>query len=279
MKGGSNMAVVTVSRLLGSCGDEVAAKVAKRLGYGLVDTELIREVAKRSGVSVDKVRDYDEKYQSRVVEWLKNLITPKIGKILAEEEHKIDSESFIENVITILKGLAKGRKVVIVGRAGQFILQDVDHAFHIRIVAKKEYRISRIKDRYNVSEHAAKDIIKKSDNTRSHYIEHYFHVDWSDDKYYHLVINTSKLNIDEAVDLLTNAVLCFSSSHEFVPGKKDRRCEGRRSGKDRRKRQRRSGPPIWTKRDTQRAIIEGRPIRLLSKPDRRAGERRKHKRR
>ena len=273
------MAVVTVSRQLGSCGDEVAAKAAEKLGYGLVDTGLIKEVAKRSGVSVDKVRSYDEKYQSRVVKWLKHLITPKIGKILANEESEINSESFTKHVATILKGLAEEKKVVIVGRAGQFILQDVEHAFHVRIVAGKAFRIKHIKDRYNISERAAKDMIKKSDSMRSHYIVHNFHADWNDDDYYHLVLNTSKLDIDEAVDLITRAVKRYSYSHEFVPGEKDRRCDGRRSGVDRRKHQRRTGPPIWTKRDTQRAIVEGRPIRLLSKADRREEERRKQQRR
>ncbi|MFC1552929.1 AAA family ATPase [Candidatus Latescibacterota bacterium] len=273
------MAVVTVSRLLGSGGDEVAAKVAENLGYGLVDTGLILEVAKRAGVSVDKVRNFDEKYQSRIIEWMKNLITPRIGKILSEDQNELDSDTFIDYVTTIFNGLAEERNVVIVGRAGQFILKDVDHAFHVRIVADEPFRVKGMEDRYNVSGQEAKDMIKKSDNMRKNYIEHRFHADWDDNQAYHMVLNTSKLSIDEAVCLLTSAVKKFSSSHEFVPGEKDRRCDGRREGGERRTRQRRSGDPIWSHRDTQRAIIEGRPTRLLSKPDRRDEERRKGQRR
>jgi cytidylate kinase len=279
IQGGTVMAVVTVSRLLGSGGDEVAAKVAENLGYGLVDTGLILEVAKRAGVSVEKVRSIDEKYQSWIVEWLKNLITPRIGKILSDEQHELNSGTFLDYVTTILSGLAEERKVVIVGRAGQFILKDVEHAFHVRIVADEPLRMKGVEDRYNISGQEARDMIKKSDSMRNNYIEQHFHADWDDNRAYHMVLNTSKLSIDEAVILLTGAVQKFSSSHEFVPGKKDRRCDGRRSGEETRKRVRRSGDPIWTMRDTQRAIIEGRPTRLLSKPDRREEERRKDQRR
>ncbi|MFC1490139.1 AAA family ATPase [Candidatus Latescibacterota bacterium] len=273
------MAVVTVSRLLGSGGDVVAAKVAETLGYGLVDTGLILEVAKRAGVSVNKVRSFDEKYQSRIIEWMKNLISPRIGKILSDEENQLDSETYIDYVTTIFAGLAEKKKVVIVGRAGQYILKDVEHAFHVRIIADEPFRVKCVKDRYNISEHEAKGMITKSDSMRKNYIEHHFHSDWEDNQAYQMVLNTSKLSINEAVDIIVSAEQKFSSTHEFVPGKKDRRCDGRRSGEKTRVHQRRSGDPIWSQRDTQRAIIEGRPTRLLSKPDRRVKERRKLERR
>ncbi|MFC1539604.1 AAA family ATPase [Candidatus Latescibacterota bacterium] len=273
------MAVVTVSRLMGSGGDEIAAKVAENLGYGLVDTGLILEVAKRAGVSVDKVRSFDEKYKSWIIEWLKGLITPRVGKILVNEENQLNSGTFINFVTTIIKGLSEEQKVVIVGRGGQCILRDLEHAFHVRIIADDAYRIKVITHRYNVSEHNAKEMIKKYDSTRKNFIDHHFHSDWNNCQAYHLVLNISKISIDEAVIIITNAVKKYSSTHEFVPGVKDRRSDGRRIGEERRKHKRRFGETIWTQRDTQRSIIEGRPIRSLSKPDRRADERRKNKRR
>lgn len=273
------MAVVTVSRLQGSGGDEIAVKVAEGLGYGLVDTGLILEVARRAGVSVDKARSFDEKYHSRTVEWLKSLISPRMGKILADEGKKLEPKTFIEYAKTIILGLSEKKKIVIVGRASQFILKDVDYAFHVRIIADEKFRVTRIKERHTTSEKNAREMIKKSDCMRKNYIERYFNEDWDNKQAYHLIINTSKLGIDEAANLIIEAVKKFSVSHEFVPGVRDRRAEGRRKGKERRKYIRRSGVGLWTQRDTQRAIIQGRPIRSLSKPDRRKGEQRKGSRR
>ncbi len=268
------MAVVTVSRLQGSGGDDIAVKVAEGLGYGLVDTGLILEVAKRAGVSVDKVRSFDEKYQSRTVEWLKGLISPRMGKILAGEGKKLDPKTFIEYAKTINIGLSEKRKNVIVGRASQFILKDVEYAFHVRIIADEKFRVKGVKERYNISERDALEMIKKSDSMRKKYIERYFNANWDNHQAYHMILNTSKLDIDEAAKIIIEAVKKFSASHEFVPGVKDRRAEGRRFGKERRKFNRRSGVGLWTQRDTQRAIIQGRPIRSLSKPDRREENRR-----
>ena len=63
------MAVVTISRLIGSGGDIIALKVAEGLGYDLVDTKLIVEVAERTGVSISKVRDCTVrcKYYSKII--------------------------------------------------------------------------------------------------------------------------------------------------------------------------------------------------------------------
>ena len=273
------MAVVTVSRLQGSGGDEIAVKIAEELKYGLVDTGLILEVAKRAGVSVDKARCFDEKFHSRTVEWLKSLISPRIGKILVDEGKKLDPKTFVDYAKTIILGLSEKRKIVIVGRASQFILKNVDHAFHVRIIADEEFRVKRIKEHYAISERDALEIIKKSDSMRKNYIERYFNEDWDNKQAYHLIINASKLGIDEAAHLIIEAVKQFSASHEFVPGIRDRRSEGRRKGEERRKHDRRSGVGLWTQRDTQRAIIQGRPVRSYSKPDRRKGERRKGSRR
>ena len=55
------MAVVTISRLLGSEGDVIALKVAQCLGYEFVDNALIVEISERAGVSVDDIVGLDEK--------------------------------------------------------------------------------------------------------------------------------------------------------------------------------------------------------------------------
>ena len=272
------MAVVTISRLLGSGGDIIGLKVAEGLGYDLVDTKFIVEVAERAGVSISKVRNYDEKYQSRAIEFLKGFISPRMGKILAGEDSHLDPKTFIEYAKTIILGLSEKGKMVIVGRAGQFILKDSDSAFHVRIIANKKFRIEKIKERHDISESTAIVMMEKSDNMRKHYIERYFNANWEDPNAYHLIISSSKLGIDETAGIIIEAVKNFSATHEFIPGVKDRRKYVRRK-RDRRKRRRRSGEDLWTQKDTQRAIIQGRAVRSLTKPDRRKGAQRKAGRR
>ncbi len=273
------MAVVTISRLMGSAGDEIASKVAEGLGYDLIDTGLIIEVAKRAGVSVEDARHYDEKYQSRAVEWLKSVVSPRMGKILAGEDKHLDPKSFIEYAKTVILELAEKGKMVVVGRASQFILQYDDCTFHVRIVADEKFRVKRIKERHDISESDAQEMIKKSDNTRRNFTERYFNGNWDDPQVYNLILNTSKLEIDEAAKIIIDAVERFSATHEYIPGVRDRRKSIQRSEKARRKGDRRFGEDIWSYKETQRSVLKGRSTRSLAKTERRKEEQRKKDRR
>jgi len=274
------MAVVTISRVLGSGGDEIAANVARNLGYQLVDNALIVKVAERAGVSVDSAASFDEKYQSRAFEWLKNFIEPRVGKILTEQGSHLDPQTFIEYCKTIIRGLAEEGNVVIVGRAGQFILRDFDNAFHVRITAGADFRIKRIMEKRSISRREAADLMKKSDTMRCNYIERYMKADWNDPVYYHIVLDSSKLGRDLAVNIISNAVGHFARDFDYVPGIRDRR-----TGRDRRQKERRKGERRTTdvgvsqKEITHILVREGRMPRTLSKPDRRKNERRREDRR
>ncbi len=269
------MAVVTISRIKGSEGDEISLKVAKGLKYDLVDTNLIVEVADRAGVSIEDVRNLDEKYQSRAVKFLKGFITPRMSKVLAGQENKhLDPKSFLEYVKTIILGLAEKGNMVIVGRAGQFILKDEYSAYQDRVIADEKFRIEIIKERNEISESDAQEMIKKSDNMRKNYIDKYLNEDWADPSAYHLVVNTAKNGIDESAHIIIEAVKKFSATHEYIPGERDRRKNIRRTIESLRKHDRRAGEELWSQNQTKRSIMKGRPVRTHLKNDRRQGSRR-----
>ena len=273
------MAVITISRLLGSDGDEIALKVAEGIGYDLVDSGLITRVAERAGVSVDEVRNVDETYHSRASEWLKSFITPSTRKILLEKNGHLNPERYVEYCKTVLFGLAEKGKMVIVGRGGQFILKDYDNAFHVRIGADERFRAERIKISRGISLEDARDIVRKSDRIRKQHIERYLKADWNDVSAYHLIIDSSRLGIDVTASIIIDAARQFSRTHEFVPGEKDRRGDGRRK-ENRRKSSRRDPMLKWTVRDMENAILhDGRSIRSLNRTDRRQKSRRDKSRR
>ena len=273
------MAVVTISRQFGADGDEIALKMSELLGYDLVDNALIVMVAERAGVSFEEVEHMDEKYQSRAVGFLKSFIEPRMGKILAGGEHHIDPKQFVEYAKTVIRGLAGHGNVIIVGRGGQFILKDVENAFHIKIIADEKFRSEKIMARDGISNNDALERVRKSDNMRMHFIERYLKADWNDPRCYHIVIDSARLGIDTTAEILANAVKQYSDTHEYIPGERDRRGRDRRE-EDRRKGDRRVTEVGWTSREIKgTAIREGRPVRSFSKPERRKSERRQGSRR
>lgn len=55
------MAIVTISRQIGSLGDEIAKALADKLGYEYMEKSKISEVLTKLGFSVSDVEIYDEK--------------------------------------------------------------------------------------------------------------------------------------------------------------------------------------------------------------------------
>jgi cytidylate kinase len=273
------MSVITISRQLGAGGDTIATQVANALGYELIDKKIITEIAKKAGVTVEKALSLDEKYKPKTIEWLMGVINPKIGKILVNEERQLDAKSYVDYLRDVIIGISEKGNVIIVGRGSQFILNDFENVFHVRVIADDKFRIERVKNYYNISEAEAFDIIKKMDDTRKSFMANYLNADWEDPKWYHMILNSSKLGIEQSVEIIVESVKRFSNSNEFIPGIKNRRQEDRRSGKERRKSERRSGEEIWSHRDNEKAMVSGRTLRSYLSNDRRKTERRADDRR
>jgi CMP/dCMP kinase len=272
------MAVITFSRLIGTGADTIAMKVAKELGYEIVDKVLILKVAKLAGITVDKTIEYDEKTLPWPVEFLKSLVIPNIDKFATGEKY-FDCQKFSEYAKKVILDLRERGNVVIVGRGAQYILKDFKECFHVRIIADEKFRIERVKNFLHVDEPKARDIIAKSDSQKRNFIDKHFHINWDDPIYYNLILNSSKLGIDETANIIINEVKRFSTLNEYIPVVKDRRKGERRSDIDNRLRDRRKGETFWTIKDKEKAIMTGHPTRVFTNRERRKVERRKEDRR
>lgn len=178
------MAVVTISRQLGSLGFEIGNLVADCLGYHVVWRELINEAALRSGTPDVALAVIDE------LGLLGMAPTPK------------NSTAYLQAVRTIVLELAGKGNVVLVGRAGQRILADYPGTVHVRLIAPLDLRIQRIAREQKISVDAARAQIEASDRSRRLYLKRYYQADWEDASLYDLLINTGRISSREACDLI-----------------------------------------------------------------------------
>ena len=274
------MSVITISRQLGAGGDTIAIKVAESLGYQLIDKKIINEVAKKAGVTIEKALALDEKYKPKTIEWLMTLINPKTGKILVSEERHLDAKTYVEHLKSVIIGIYEKDNVVVVGRGSQFILHKFENVFQVRVIADDHYRIERVSNYYNVSDSEAWDIIKKTDSARRSFVSNYLNADWENPKWYHMILNSGRLGIEQTVEIIVDSVKKFSTYNEYIPEIKDRRKMERRSLLERRSNlDRRSGNEIWASKDTENALMTGRSLRSYTNIERRKKERRVGERR
>ncbi|MDE2997572.1 MAG: cytidylate kinase-like family protein [Gemmatimonadota bacterium] len=226
------MAVVTVSRQLGSIGDFVACRASEVLSYDFVDKDLITEVAREANVPESEVEKFDEQAQSAVKRFIHSLIVPSrsaptppamlwglefpyevSAALLAgdatvnEEEHLLDQRDYLRFLQATVHRLRKRDRVIIVGRGGQAILRDDPNTLHVRTVAPLERRIQVVMERLKPSNRKeAGELIQKSDRRRAAYLKDNYRISWDDPALYHVVVNTGRTSLESAARIIQRAV-------------------------------------------------------------------------
>ncbi len=209
------MAVITISRELGSGGEEIAHLVCDTLKYRYFDKQVLVEAAAEVGLSRDLVVDYSEdRYEVR------NLLTRifrsgprtvKSGDVAAAEGmlsvETVNEAQYVALIETAVRAAHTAGDYVILGRGGQSILQDQPNVLHVRIVAPMGARIARLQRVGGVSVVEAEQRIARQDRATAEYLGRFFGIRWNDPTLYHLTLNTGKLTLKAAANLIVDAVV------------------------------------------------------------------------
>ncbi len=195
------MAVITISRHFGSGGEVVAQLVARKSGYLLVNKETIREKLLQYEVSESDLDLFDEKK----LQWLEKTEDEEL-----RQKHKL----YLEALHNLFYDLAIRENLVVLGRGGQVLFRDFPPAVHIKIVAPLKNRMDRIKRLYALDEAAAARLITEQDMERAEYLQDVFGYDWFDLDLYNLVLNTGKIGLEEAANLIVHFSQLQESSGE-----------------------------------------------------------------
>ncbi len=182
------MAIITISRGSYSHGKEIAEKVAEKLNYKITSREVILEASKDFNIP-------EAKLLSAIADPL------SIFEMLSYKREKYIA--YIE--AEILKYL-KEDNIVYHGFAGHFFVRDIPHALKVRIIANMDERVKFIMQQENISKKEAVNYIKKIDEGRKKWSRQLYGIDTNDPSLYDLVIHIEKLTIDDAVNIICNAV-------------------------------------------------------------------------
>jgi len=186
---------LTVSREHGAGGSEIAHQVGARLGWQVLDGELLDFMAEKFGTPRSLIDYVDEKQ----IGWLESLFTSWAGK------RGLTQEKYVHRLSQLMLLAAHHGNVVIVGRGGRYILP-ADRGVSVRILAPLEFRTEQIMLRQGISFREAKRVVRRVDQERQGFLHQYFHHNSTDPHEYDLVVNMEKLAQPAAVDLIASAV-------------------------------------------------------------------------
>ena len=205
----ASMRAITISREYGSGGGEIATRIAERLGWKLIDHEVVVRVAQELGVTEAEAEAYDERTESTASRILATLqaIQPTIP-VAPPVLLTTDAQDYNEARRRVIEGAVAAGQVVIVGRGAQVLLAQRRDVLHVRVVAPLDKRISYVMQREGLDQSAARARIQLKDRDRARYLQVEHNKDSADPHLYDLVVNTSIFDLDSVVDLLSFALEC-----------------------------------------------------------------------
>lgn len=200
------MSAITISRQYGSGGGEVAAHLAHRLDWQLIDHEIVAQVAHSLGITEEEAVVHDERVEGFITRAL-NALQAAALVVPASVAPLQQAEAVYNDALRkVVETAADTGHVVIVGRSGQAFLAGRRDVLHVRIVAPLQQRIIYVSRREGLDEAAAESRISSKDRDRARYLQARFGRNVDDPLLYDLIINTAVLDLDSAVDLITLAL-------------------------------------------------------------------------
>jgi len=203
------MAVITISRQFGAGGKTLGEKLAESLEYSLIDEELIEQVAQKANVSSEFVRTVEKDAGGKLLRYVSGLSPLRksyLYKTMVDKQGFIDGHRYVELLDEVIRAIAADDNVIIIGRGGQYILQSHPETIHLMLVAERTDRIGLLRRKYDLDHSQASQIIAKQDKIRTNLFRYFGKEDFDNPMLYHLVLNMSRISMDEAVDLVQTLV-------------------------------------------------------------------------
>lgn len=183
------MAIITISRQLGSLGTEIAKRLRAELNCNYLDKQSLEvQLVNKYGIPEENVERYDEK-------------KPAFWDMFSS-----DKDKYLHFMKTAMYEFAHQGSCIIIGRGGQVLFKELPGALHVKVIAPFTVRMMRVKNRYNYDDRLAEQIIRHNDHDRAGFHKFFFHANWDDHSLYDLVINTRAFTVEAGVRLITEAL-------------------------------------------------------------------------
>lgn len=187
---------VTITREFGSMGRPIAKKAAEMLGIECYDRDIVEETAKKMNLPLSVVSKEEESAKTAFF----NMKYP-LGMGTSEMQDNI----FITQQ-KIINQLVEKESCFIVGRCSDYILKNMENAFHVYIYASFEDKLRNCVELLGMKEEEARKMIVDVDKARASYHKHYAGYAMNDIRYKNLMIDSSLIGVDGTAELLADLV-------------------------------------------------------------------------
>lgn len=197
---------IAISREAGAGGSEIATLVGQRLGWEVLDKNLLDRVADQSRVSRPMLDLVDE----TTANWAHDILGAWLDRRL------VPHEKYVVHLSRVVMAAARRGNVVLVGRGAQFMLPR-GHGLAVRIVASEKYRVQRVMSLLHMTEAAARHFVAETDRGRREFVGRFFRHDIADPHLYDIVISIDHIGPALAADWIVSAYCQRMAAIESKP--------------------------------------------------------------
>lgn len=201
-----NPILITISREYGSGGREIAQRLSALLEIPVYDRKLIDMTADKCGYSTKFIQENEERMTNS---FLFNIaVTGNYSPFYhGNAAQSVPQDYVFLTQSRIIKTLAEQHSsAIFVGRCADYVLRENPNLFSVFITADMDTRVKRAVEEYGIAPEKAVSTVTRKDKARRRHYNYYTGLDWGTCSNYHLVLNTGKLGIASATDILADVL-------------------------------------------------------------------------
>ena len=193
----SKQMIISIGREFRSGGHVIAEKLAELFDIPLYVNNLLCHIAEEKEMDHDSIKKYDEKPKNK-------FLYRKVSGYSSSPEENIANMQFEY----IRRMAEEGKSFVIVGRCAETKLRDFPALISIFVLGRKEEKIRRVMEKFNLDEDSAKQLMQREDWKKKSYHNYYCKGKWGDARNYDLTVDSGRLGVDRTVDFLADYIKC-----------------------------------------------------------------------
>lgn len=190
--------IITISREFGSGGRFIGEEVAKKLGFACYDKNIIGQIAEKSGLAPEYIRESAE-------------LSPKKGLFAYAFAGRDITGKSVEDLVyetqrKVILELTEKESCVIIGRNADFILKDREDVLNVFIYGDLPEKVERICRLYHVSEQEAVRMMTDIDKRRMTNYNFYTEQKWGKASNYTVCLNSSRIGYERCEEIIVGCV-------------------------------------------------------------------------
>lgn len=194
--------LITVSREYGAGGSDLAALLGERLGWRVLDHELIHQLALRlecEDADIEALSEHPPSFLDRLAA---SAVVTAPESAFHTAPWSTDADRLAAVTREVLLEAAGQPPLIVVGHGANCLFRDRADVLRVRVTAPFDVRVRRVLERTGVPPAQAAAAVRHRDADRQHFLQRYYHTSVTDSCAYDLQINTGTVPLSAAAALV-----------------------------------------------------------------------------